>query len=65
LLARFDLPDGETAADHASALVDRDDVWRRLSGLPRQQRAVLVLRHYERLTDDEIAAVTGTGLLGS
>jgi DNA-directed RNA polymerase specialized sigma24 family protein len=27
--------------------------------LPRQQRAVLVLRHYEDLTDDEIATVLG------
>ena len=51
--------DGEPVADHASALADRDDIWRRLSRLPRQQRAVLVLRFYERLTDDEIAAVLG------
>lgn len=51
--------EGEPVADHASALVDRDDIWRRLSRLPRQQRAVLVLRFYERLTDDEIAAVLG------
>ena len=59
LLSRSDLPDGEPVADHASALVDRDDAWRRLATLPRQQRAVLVLRYYERLTDDEIAAVLG------
>jgi hypothetical protein len=32
-----------------------DDLWRLLAGLPRQQRAVLVLRYYEGLTDDEIA----------
>lgn len=59
LLSRSDLPDGEPVADHASALVDRDDAWRRLATLPRQQRAVLVLRYYERLTDDEIAGVLG------
>ncbi len=59
LLSRSDLPDGEPVADHASALVDRDDAWRRLASLPRQQRAVLVLRYYERLTDDEIAIVLG------
>lgn len=40
-------------------MVDRDDVWRRLARLPRQQRAVLVLRYYERLTDVEIATTLG------
>jgi RNA polymerase sigma-70 factor (sigma-E family) len=34
-----------------------DDLWRLLAGLPRQQRAVLVLRYYEGLTDAEIADV--------
>jgi RNA polymerase sigma-70 factor (sigma-E family) len=52
-------PDGEPTRDHAPAIVDRDDVWRRLAGLPRQQRAVLVLRYYERLTDPEIATMLG------
>jgi RNA polymerase sigma factor (sigma-70 family) len=51
--------EGEPVADHASALAERDDIWQRLSRLPRQQRAVLVLRFYQRLTDDEIAAVLG------
>lgn len=32
-----------------------DELWRMLAELPRQQRAVLVLRYYEGLTDDEIA----------
>lgn len=44
-------------ADHAASIVDRDDVWQRLAALPRQQRAVLVLRYYERLTDPEIADI--------
>ena len=43
--------------DHSSSVVDRDDVWQRLATLPRQQRVVLVLRYYEHLTDDEIAAI--------
>lgn len=30
-----------------------------LTGLPRQQRATLVLRYYEGLDDHEIAAVLG------
>jgi RNA polymerase sigma-70 factor (sigma-E family) len=51
--------EGEPAADHAGGVVDRDDVWRRLATLPRQQRAVLVLRYYERLTDAEIADALG------
>ena len=36
---------------------DREDLWYRLEQLPRQQRAVLVLRYYEDLTDQEIAEV--------
>lgn len=34
-------------------------LWQLLAGLPRQQRAVLVLRYYEGLSDDEIAGVLG------
>lgn len=32
-----------------------DQLWRMLAELPRQQRAVLVLRYYEGLRDEEIA----------
>jgi RNA polymerase sigma-70 factor (sigma-E family) len=46
------------ASSDATALVDaRDVVWRLLAELPRRQRAVLVLRLFEDLTDDEIAEV--------
>jgi RNA polymerase sigma-70 factor (sigma-E family) len=38
---------------------ERDRVWRALGRLPARQRAVLVLRHYERCDDVEIAAVLG------
>jgi len=41
--------------DHADAVVDTDELWSRLAILPRKQRAVLVLRYYEQLDDDEIA----------
>ncbi|NRQ38115.1 SigE family RNA polymerase sigma factor [Nonomuraea sp. NN258] len=34
-------------------------LWQALEGLPRKQRAVLVLRYYEELTDEEIAGVLG------
>ncbi|MFE5327908.1 SigE family RNA polymerase sigma factor [Embleya sp. NPDC056575] len=41
--------------DHAGDVDTGEDLWRRLGRLPRRQRAVLVLRYYEGLTDDEIA----------
>jgi RNA polymerase sigma-70 factor (sigma-E family) len=36
---------------------ERSDLWYRLATLPKQQRAVLVLRYYEDLSDAEIADV--------
>ena len=51
--------DGEPIGDHAAVIADRFEVWQRLATLPRQQRAVLVLRYYERLTDPEIATMLG------
>ncbi|MGC0423045.1 SigE family RNA polymerase sigma factor [Embleya sp. AB8] len=41
--------------DHAADPGAREDLWHRLTELPRRQRAVLVLRYYEGLTDNEIA----------
>jgi len=38
---------------------DSGTLWQMLAALPRQQRAVLVLRYYEGLSDDEIAEVLG------
>jgi RNA polymerase sigma-70 factor (sigma-E family) len=35
----------------------QDDMWVALAGLPARQRAVLVLRYYEDMRDDDIAAV--------
>jgi RNA polymerase sigma-70 factor (sigma-E family) len=46
---------GDAAVEHAS----RDAAWALLGRLPRRQRAVLVLRYYEDLSDAEIAAVLG------
>lgn len=46
---------GDPAGHHA----DRDEVLGLLATLPRQQRAVLVLRYYEGLDDDAIASIVG------
>jgi RNA polymerase sigma-70 factor (sigma-E family) len=55
-------PDGLAAPvepDHAAAHSQRDAMWQRLESLPPQQRATVVLRYYEGLTDAEIADVLG------
>ena len=38
---------------------DRDALWRALGALPRRQRAVVVLRYYEDLSEAETAAALG------
>lgn len=45
------------AADPAERIATADAVWRVCSGLPRQQRAAVVLRFYEDLEYAEIAAI--------
>ncbi len=42
---------------HEQTAAERNAMWTEMSRLPRQQRAVLVLRFYEGLTDLEIADV--------
>jgi RNA polymerase sigma-70 factor, ECF subfamily len=49
----------EVAVTDAMAIDDRDEVWRVLSTLPVRQKAVLVLRFYEELSEAEIAHVLG------
>jgi RNA polymerase sigma-70 factor (sigma-E family) len=46
-------------ADRVDALAERDAVWRGLRRLPPRQRAVLVLRFYEDLTEAQTAEVLG------
>ena len=48
-------PSGLSSGGHAAANADRDAMWKLLARLPRQQRAVLVLRFYEDLDDSAIA----------
>lgn len=45
--------------DPAEGTAARDEMWHRLATLPRQQRAAVVLRYYEDLSDTEIAEVLG------
>ncbi|MFG3578247.1 SigE family RNA polymerase sigma factor [Micromonospora chersina] len=52
-----DLPEVAAEADRYSGLDDRDRLWRALGRLPRRQRAVLVLRYFDDLSDAEIAEV--------
>jgi RNA polymerase sigma-70 factor (sigma-E family) len=47
-----------SASTHDS-LEDRDEMWRQLLLLPVRQRAVLVLRYYEGLSEAEIGRVLG------
>ena len=48
-----------TMDDQNDAVDARDEVWRALGRLPRRQRAVLVLRYFEDLTEAETADVLG------
>lgn len=55
----LDGPQAPAAPDRGTDVGDREELWRQLATLPRQQRAVLVLRYYEGLSDPEIAQVLG------
>ncbi|PRY16939.1 SigE family RNA polymerase sigma factor [Kineococcus rhizosphaerae] len=66
--ARRERPTGElpehVCADGTGQLADRDELLRALRTLPTKQRTVLVLRHFEDCTDEQIAdlldVTTGT-----
>jgi RNA polymerase sigma-70 factor (sigma-E family) len=49
------------AEAHAEHPVPAPHVWRAVLALPRQQRACVVLRYYEGMTDQEIANTLGVG----
>ena len=53
------IPDDAAASRPESDLDERDAMWTALSGLPARQRAVLVLRYYEDLSEADIADVLG------
>lgn len=50
-----------TSPDHASEHAQRLDLLARVQKLPARQRAAIVLRYYEGLTDDEVAEALGCG----
>jgi RNA polymerase sigma-70 factor (sigma-E family) len=49
----------ETPVPAVTSVEDRDVLWRALGGLPRRQRAVVVLRYYEDLSEADTAAALG------
>jgi RNA polymerase sigma-70 factor (sigma-E family) len=58
-IAVAELPNDPHTEHFETTHAVRDDMWRRLAKLPKRQRAVLVLRYYQQLTDAEIADVLG------
>jgi RNA polymerase sigma-70 factor (sigma-E family) len=48
-------PPESSGPDGVDAWANRDEMWERLRRLPARQRAVLVLRYYEDLSEAEIA----------
>ncbi|GIJ80614.1 RNA polymerase sigma-70 factor, sigma-E family [Micromonospora phaseoli] len=61
-LPTADLPEAATAQDPHLGFDDRDRLWRALGRLPRRQRAVLVLRYFEDLSEAEIAGALGCSI---
>jgi RNA polymerase sigma-70 factor (sigma-E family) len=51
-----ELPDAGHA-DHAGSTADAHDLWQAMGRLPRRQRAVIVLRYFEDLTEAQTARV--------
>ena len=51
--------DNRVTPDHAVAYAERDELLAELAKLPAMQRAVLVLRYYEGLSDSGIASLLG------
>jgi RNA polymerase sigma-70 factor (sigma-E family) len=49
-------------SDGAQERSDADYLWRALAGIPPRQRAVLVLRYYEGMTEGEVADVLGVSV---
>lgn len=55
-------PDGVQAADPAEQQVLHDAMWRAIMKLPARQRAMVVLRYYEDLSEVQTAEVLGVSV---
>jgi RNA polymerase sigma-70 factor (sigma-E family) len=53
------VPDRPAPGDSASTIADRDELMAALATLPPRMRAVLVLRYWEDLSEQDTAAVLG------
>jgi RNA polymerase sigma-70 factor (sigma-E family) len=56
------LPESSTGGDRTAAYDDRDELWGHVKNLPARQRAVLVLRYYEDLSEAETARLLGVSV---
>jgi RNA polymerase sigma-70 factor (sigma-E family) len=54
-----DLPEHAEVPGADVAVGDRDEVWRAIGRLPKRQRAVIVLRYFEDMTEAQAAEVLG------
>ncbi|MET0820640.1 MAG: SigE family RNA polymerase sigma factor [Aeromicrobium sp.] len=52
-------PSSSPVDSHEGSVVAHDEMWRLVLSLPVRQRAVIVLRYYEDLTEAQIADVLG------
>jgi RNA polymerase sigma-70 factor (sigma-E family) len=57
--AYADVPEHYDEHDVVAQLEDRDEIWAGLRTLPSRQRAALVLRFFEDLSDEDTAAALG------
>jgi RNA polymerase sigma-70 factor (sigma-E family) len=53
------VPDRPATGDSASEVADRDALWRAVRRLPARQRAIVVLRYFEDLSERQIADALG------
>lgn len=60
--ATDELPETTAGRDSGDDLALHDALWRALGGLPTRQRATVVLRYYEDLSEAETAAVLGVSV---
>jgi RNA polymerase sigma factor (sigma-70 family) len=52
-------PEQPNVPSEATAVDERDALWRALGRLPAGQRAVIVLRYYEDMTEAQVANILG------